>query len=147
MESHLLVYCHRSHWIAGVGIVSKNIENATAVDQKSVSPQNQDLGGVQRPAGQPSSVDVPESRGELDDVVPDHGLGEESRGVESVGLLPQKIVLGLGVRPCSLSVEGIHQRRRWNGWSRIISDEVKPTPMLKSNTFISVEIIIISIKI
>ena len=144
MESgtHLLVYCHRGHWIAGVGIVSKNIENATAVDQKSVSPQNQDLGGVQRPAGKPGSVDVPESRGELDDVVPDHGLGKESRGVESVGLLPQKVVLGLGVRPGSLSVKGIHQRRRWNGWSRIISDKVS-----KSNTFISVEIIIISIKI
>ena len=77
MESHLLVYCHRSHWIAGVGIVSKNIENATAVDQKSVSPQDENLGGVESPAGQPSGVDVPEGGGELDDVVPDHGLGQQ----------------------------------------------------------------------
>ena len=87
-DAHLLVNGHGSHWIARVWIVSKNIKNATTVDKESVSPKNKNFCRIKSPAGQAGRMDVSEGGGELDDVVPDHGLWEESGGVEGVSLLP-----------------------------------------------------------
>ena len=111
-DAHLLVNGHGSHWIARVWIVSKNIKNATTVDKESVSPKNKNFCRVESPTCEASSVDIAECGGELDDVVPDHGLRQEPRGVQGIGLLPKQIVLCLGVGPGSVSVERIHQ---WSG--------------------------------
>ena len=72
---------------------------------------DQNLGGVEGPAGQARSVDVAQCRGELYDVVPDELLLQQAacRG-DCIGLLPQEIVLRLGVRSGALTIEGVNQR-------------------------------------
>ena len=52
-------------------------------------------------------MDVAEGGGELDDVVPDHGLRQQPRGVQGICLLPEQIVLSLRVGAGSVSVERI----------------------------------------
>ena len=56
-------------------------------------------------------MDVAEGGGELDDVVPDDGLWQEPGGGQCVGLLPQQIVLGLGIGSGAFTVEWIDKWR------------------------------------
>ena len=84
---------------AVVGVVRDHVEDAAAVEQQPRLVDHQDLGGVQRAAGQAVAVDVPEGRGQLDDVVPDQALLEEGAvggGVEVGAVRGGALAVGAG---------------------------------------------------
>ena len=60
-------------------------------------------------------MNVSQSRGQLDDVIPDNRLGQEASAGQSVCLLSQQIVLGLGVGSGALAIEGVNERSELAG--------------------------------